>query len=90
MPVRYSAWLSGDMGRVLENTMATALAAFDGLSITKLPRAFLIEAREEPGPFLEAVLRAAKDLELGVEENYPVFHHEMGPVWTGTLQSVFT
>jgi hypothetical protein len=24
-----------------------------------------------------------------VQQEYPVFHHEMGPVWTGTLQVLF-
>ncbi len=90
LPVRYSAWLSGDMGRALERTLENALSDFAGLRITKLPRAFLIEAHEEAGPMLEAVYRAAVTMERGVETTYPVFHHEMGPVWTGTLQSVFT
>jgi len=30
------------------------------------------------------------ELEAGVQAAYPVLHHEMGPVWTGTLQCVFT
>ena len=89
MPLRYAAWLSGDMGRALEGMLQKALEDFAGVRITYLPRAFLVEALEEPGPFLEAVYRAAVELEQGVTARYPVLHHEIGPVWTGTLQSVF-
>lgn len=89
IPVRYSAWLSGDLGRSLERTLQQALGQLGGVRITRLPRAFLVEATEAPGPLLEAVQRAAVELEQGVAAAYPVIHHEMGPVWTGTLQAVF-
>ncbi len=89
-PVRYSAWLSGDLGRELDTQLQNALAPVPGLRVTRLARGFLVEAAEEPGPLLEAVAHAMKDLERGVACRYPVFHHEMGPVWTGTLQAVFT
>ena len=89
VPVRYAAWLNGDIGRALERTMQSALEPVAAVRVTRLPRAFLIEADEAPGPLLEAVHRATLDLESGVEAAYPVIHHEMGPIWTGTLQSVF-
>jgi hypothetical protein len=89
VPVRYAAWLSGDLGRTLERTLQHALDPLEDVRVTRLPRGFLVEANEEAGPLLEAVHRAALDLEKGVEAAYPVFHHEMGPVWTGTLQAVF-
>jgi hypothetical protein len=89
VPVRYAAWLSGDLGRTLERTLQHALDPLEEVRVTRLPRGFLVEANEAPGPLLEAVHRAALDLEKGVEAAYPVFHHEMGPVWTGTLQAVF-
>jgi hypothetical protein len=89
VPVRYAAWLAGDLGRTLERTLQHALDPLDGARVTRLPRGFLVEAHESPGPLLEAVHRAALDLEKGVEAAYPVLHHEMGPVWTGTLQAVF-
>lgn len=89
VPVRYAAWLSGDLGRTLERTLQHALDPLDDVKVTRLPRGFLVEANEAPGPLLEAVHRAAIDLEKGAEAAYPVFHHEMGPVWTGTLQAVF-
>ena len=89
LPVRYSAWLNGDMGQTLQRTLQHALDPLDGVKVTRLPRGFLVEADEDPGPLLEAVHRAALELEDGVEAAYPVFHHEMGPVWTGTLQAVF-
>lgn len=89
LPVRYSAWLSGDMGEAMEKRLRVSLAQFEPIQITKLPRALLVEADEAPGVFLEAMLRAAHELEDGIAATYPVFHHEMGPVWTGTLQMVF-
>lgn len=89
VPVRYAAWLSGDLGRSLERTLQHALDPLGPVKVTRLPRAFLVEAAEAPGPLLEAVQRAAVELEQGAAAAYPVFHHEMGPVWTGTLQAVF-
>ena len=89
VPVRYAAWLSGDLGRTLERTLQHSLDALDAVRVTRLPRGFLVQANEAPGPLLEAVHRAAVDLERGVEAAYPVFHHELGNVWTGTLQAVF-
>lgn len=89
VPVRYAAWLAGDLGRSLERTLQNGLAGFTDVRVTRLPRGFLVEADEAPGPLLEAVHRAALELEEGVQAAYPVFHHEMGPVWTGTLQAVF-
>lgn len=89
VPVRYAAWLSGDLGRSLERTLQRSLDDLPRVKVTRLPRAFLVEAPEAPGPLLEAVHRAATDLESGAAAAYPVFHHEMGPVWTGTLQAVF-
>lgn len=88
VPVRAAAWLSGDLGKSLERTLARALDV-PGASVARLPRGFLVEAAEAPGPLLEAVHRAALALEEGVAAAYPVFHHEFGPVWTGTLQAVF-
>ena len=90
VPVRYAAWLNGDIGRALERTMLAALEPLGDVRVTRLPRAFLVECDEAPGPFLEAVHRATLELEAGVEAAYPVLHHEMGPIWTGTLQCVFT
>lgn len=90
VPVRYSAWLSGDLGRRIENTLRHGLDGLPDVRLTRMPRGFLVEAEEEPGPLLEAVHRAVADLEEGVAQAYPVFHHEMGPVWTGTLQVVFS
>ena len=89
LPVRYAAWLSGDLGRTLERTLQHALGPPSEVRVTRLPRAFLVESAEAPGPLLEAVRRAAVELERGAAAAYPVFHHEMGPVWTGTLQAVF-
>lgn len=89
VPVRYAAWLAGDLGRTLERTLQHALDPLEDVRVSRLPRGFLVEADEAPGPLLEAVHRAALELERGAEAAYPVIHHEMGPVWTGTLQAVF-
>lgn len=89
VPVRYAAWLAGDLGRTLERTLQHSLDPLGAVRVSRLPRGFLIEADEAPGILLEAVARAAGDLEEGVASAYPVFHHELGPVWTGTLQAVF-
>jgi hypothetical protein len=89
VPVRLPSWLSGDLGKSIEQTFRGLLRELPGLDVTRLPRGFLVEAREAPGPLLEAVHRAVVGLEMRVEEAYPVLHHEVGPVWTGTLQAVF-
>lgn len=90
VPVRYSAWLSGELGKTLLAELQRGVHDLPDVAVTRLPRGFLVESSEATGPFVECVARAVGDLEAGVEERYPVFHHEMGPVWTGTLQVVFT
>lgn len=89
VPVRYSAWLMGDLGRDLEGTLRAHLPTLHGAIVTRMPRAFVVEADEEPGPMLEAVHRAVAAMEEEVRGQYPVFHHQLGPVWAGTLQAVF-
>lgn len=86
IPVRYAAWLSGELGDRLHATLQNGLAQ---ARITRLPRGFLVEADEAAGPFVEAVFHAVADLEQGVRHAYPIFHREMGPLWTGTLQVLF-
>jgi hypothetical protein len=90
VPVRLPSWLTGDLGKSIEQTFRSLLHELPSLDLTRLPRGFVVEAREAPGPLLEAVHRAVLELEARVEEAYPVLHVEMGPVWTGTLQAVFT
>lgn len=89
-PVRYAAWLAGDLGNDLTKQLTNGLSAIPALHVTRLPRGFLVEADEAMGPLVEQVARAMSELEDGVQERYPVFHAEMGPVWTGTLQAVFS
>lgn len=90
VPVRYAAWLSGDLGDQIEASLKQALCAVPAMRLTRMPRGFLVQADEDPGPLVEAVHAAARNLEATVAQRYPVFHHEMGPLWTGTLQVVFT
>lgn len=89
IPVRYSAWLTGDMGDVLERQVRRLLADLDHLEVSRMPRFLLVEAREEAGPMLEACRRAAEELEDRIANQYPAIHHDMGPLWTGTLQASF-
>ncbi len=89
VPIRYSAWLSGDLGRSIHQDIQASLQTLAGLRVTRMPRGFLIEADEDPGPMLEVVHAGIADVERAVAQRYPVFHHEMGPLWTGTLQVVF-
>lgn len=88
-PVRYAAWLAGSLGDELARQLQTGLDGLPDATVKRLPRGFLIQADESPGPLVEAVARAMQDLEAGAAEAYPLFHREMGPLWTGTLQAVF-
>lgn len=88
VPVRYAAWLAGELGKHLSDELRHGLELPD-VSVTRLPRGLLVESSEATGPFVEAVERATRALEADVKTRYPVFHNEMGPVWTGTLQVVF-
>ncbi len=88
-PVRYAAWLAGDLGDALTDQLRNGLDHVPKARVQRLPRGFLVEANESPGPLVEAVARAMQDLERGAARTYPLFHQEMGPVWTGTLQAVF-
>ena len=90
VPVRYSAWLSGDLGKNLTDDLRKALSGLHELRLTRLPRGFLIETKECIGPAVEAVARALTEVEEIVAKRYPVFHHEMGPVYTGTVQVILT
>jgi hypothetical protein len=89
VPVRYSAWLAGELGKKLHEDLQRELKGLDELGVTRMPRGFLVETKECEGVTVERVARAVSALEAGVRERYPVFHTEMGPVWTGTLQVIF-
>lgn len=89
VPIRYAAWLAGELGKTLDAELNRQLKGLDELAVTRLPRGFLVETKECEGPAVEQIARAVADLECTVKERYPVFHREMGPVWTGTLQVIF-
>jgi hypothetical protein len=89
VPVRFSAWLTGGLGQVLEETLRGALVDLPGAGVTRLPRGFLVDFEECEGPAVECVARAVGTLEDAVAKQYPVFHAEMGPVWTGSLQVIY-
>lgn len=89
VPIRYAAWLSGDLGRRLERDLRHGLGGVPGADVLRIAGGFLVEADEDPGPFVEAVFRAVMELDDSVARSYPMFHHELGSLWEGTLQVVF-
>jgi hypothetical protein len=89
VPVRYAAWLAGELGKKLHEDLQRELKDLEELGVTRMPRGFLVETKECEGVTVERVARAVSALEAGVRERYPVFHTEMGPVWTRTLQVIF-
>ena len=90
MPVRYAAWLAGEFGEQILEFMQNELKQLPDINVQKLHRGLLIQSSEAIGPFTEQVGLAAKALEADVAKQFPVFHREMGPVWTGVLQVVFS
>jgi len=90
VPIRYSAWLSGELGKQITESLERSVKDLPELEVTRLPRAILVSTNECDGVALERVRDAVRALEDEVNARYPVFHHEMGPVWTGTLQVVFS
>lgn len=90
VPVRYAAWLSGDLGKAIEASLKTTLdKKLELVNVSRLPRGLLVEcATPSPGILVDACVGACKKMESQVAKNHPVFHHEMGPVWTGTLQAI--
>jgi len=87
IPVRYSAWLCGELGKDLCKQLKDALSP--GSEVTRLPRSLLVESDEGAGQLLEATARAVQKMDDAMRARYPVFWHEMGPVWTGTLEAIF-
>lgn len=90
VPVRASAWLSGELGKQITADLERGVKDLPGAAVTRLARGFLVDTSESPGVALECIHRAVQDVEACIRDRYPVFHHEMGPVWTGTVQVVFT
>lgn len=89
LPVRSGAWMTGRLGQELREQLEAALGPQPEVRITAMPRGFLVEAPEAAGPLLEAVHAAARDMDAAVAVAYPIFHKEIGPVWSGTLQAIF-
>ena len=82
VPVRYAAWLHGDLGRALEAELSRRLP---DAKVCRLPNGLLVESPEALGPLVEQVRDAAQTLEAHVAATYPVLHLGMGPVLAGTL-----
>lgn len=89
VPIRYAAWLIGETGGCIEAQLKVELAALPEVRVTRLPRGILVETGVAPGMAVEALANAMAGVEAQLKENYPVFSKEMGPAWTGTLQTIF-
>ncbi len=87
--MRYAAWLSGDLGRRLERDLVHSLGGVPGLRVLRVGGGFLVDADEDPGPFVAAVGDAVEELDEGMRRTYPLLRHEMGRLWGGSLQVVF-
>lgn len=85
IPVRYSAWLSGELGQQMAAQME---GHFSDLGITRMPRGFLVEGETALGTLVERVVEATAAVEEHVAQTYPVFHRETGPVWAGVMNVV--
>jgi hypothetical protein len=90
VPVKLAAWLTGDIGQQVEKILVSGLGNMIDVKTTRMVRGIMVEADETPGVLLEAVKRAVDRLEVQVAKQYPVFHHELGPVWTGSLQAIWS
>ncbi len=98
IPVRYSAWMTGDIGAFLTDYLADRttkelrlLGAGPKTEArpSRLNRGIVLECDEAPGVFMTATRTAVEAMEREVASRYPVLHHEMGGVWTGTIQAAF-
>ncbi len=89
VPVKYAAWLSGDLGRRLERDLIHSLGGVPGVRVKRVAGGFLVDADEDPGPFVAAVGDAVEALDEGMRETYPMLRREMGRIWGGSLQVVF-
>ncbi len=92
VPFRFAAWLQGDLGAQVARRLeeSPTLAHVAGLRVTRLPRVALVEGETGPGDLLDSVAFAVRELESWLAATYPVFMHEVGPAWTGTLQVIYT
>ena len=88
VPVRYSAWLGGDLGQILQGTLQDFLRPLPRVTVTPAVRGFVVEAAVTPAALLEAVHPAVLALEDAVVKAFPVFYQEFGPVWTGSISVI--
>ena len=89
VPARRVAWISGDIGRALEQTLRRNVAALADVEITRLPRGLVVSTSTPPGKALEELERAVRIVEDEVERAFPALVMDFGPVWTGVLHVVF-
>lgn len=88
VPVRYSAWLSGDFGRRLERDLGRSIKDLPDVRVLRIMGGFIIDTSEIEGVAVERVVRAMEALEDGVAQQYPAFHEELGPLWANTVQAI--
>lgn len=89
IPIRYAAWLNAEVGSTLHDLITEYLKDLSDLKVTRLPRAFCIDTTTKISQSVDIVHQAATKMEDAMKKQYPPYHRDMGPVWTGTLQVVF-
>lgn len=90
VPVRYAAWLAGELGQSLHKSLEAQIKESKWeATVTRLPRGFLVESHNgSHGRLVDLCIQWVTAMENEVRERYPVFHSEMGPIWTGTVQCI--
>lgn len=88
VPVRLSAWLTGEIGSFAQQQLAGALQ-LKGAQVSRLPGGFLVEAATTHGELLEDVHHAVLCMEGALCMAQPFLHGLVGPAWTGCLPALF-
>ena len=87
-PIRYGAWTSGALGREIATALQRALVDLTDLRIVRVMGGYIIQAREGEACLVNRVSSALRALEYTLQDQYPDFYHELGPLFTGEVQVV--
>lgn len=91
VPARYSAWLSGDLGRRVVRDLNAAILdvhRIPDLVVRRIASGIVVQGQEDPGSFVGSLASALVAVERNVAKRYPVMHAELGSIFTGSLQVV--
>lgn len=89
VPARYSAWLSGDLGRRVVRDLNAAILEVHQvpeLVVRRIASGIVVQGREAPGPFVGSLAAALVAVERSVGVQWPVMHAKLGSVFTGSVQ----